>query len=85
MAVIMCKYPQGDLEAIGDMDEVEFLMTAPRVYDATHITRPAVETYRIKAVGARAQRRLLLQAERQVGGEAPLIFQIAPSTPQMRV
>lgn len=71
MAVVMCRYLQGHLAAIGDMDKAKFLMTAPGVYDGTYVNHSAVHTYGIKAVAAHSQWLLLLHVERHVSGEAP--------------
>jgi diacylglycerol kinase (ATP) len=67
-----------DVVIIGDTGRLEIIANVPRIYRGTHLSHPKVDEYRARKVRVKAQERMLLQADGELIGEAPVTFQIIP-------
>jgi len=74
-----------DVVIIGDTGRLEVIANVPRIYRGTHLSHPKVDEYRARKVRAKAQERMLLQADGELIGEAPATFQIIPQALQVLV
>lgn len=67
-----------DVVVLGAMSRVEFLLNFPRVYAGTHLTHSKVRLIRARSVRVESPQPLLLEAEGELLGEAPVSARILP-------
>lgn len=67
-----------DVIIIGDCTKLEVVANLFRVYRGTHLSHPKVDVYQARKVRVEAQERMLLQADGELLGETPAVFQIIP-------
>ncbi|MGQ9626895.1 MAG: diacylglycerol/lipid kinase family protein [Anaerolineae bacterium] len=70
------------LEAIGRLD---LAINIFRVYRGTHLSHPKVHLYRAREVQIESRQRMLIQADGELVGEAPLTLRVIPKALQVRV
>jgi len=68
-----------DVVTIRDVNKLRLLYNFPRLYKGTHITHPMVNTYKAKLIDVKTSKKLLLQMDGEVVGEAPANFRVIPS------
>ena len=74
-----------DVVILGDLGKLDLMRNVPRVYDGSHVTHPKVYTLRAQRVEAESPDRLLLQADGELLGTAPVSFTVIPSALQLIV
>jgi len=67
-----------DVVVLGNLNKLEVVTNIPRVYKGTHLTHPKVSLCHAREVHVEARERMFLQADGELIGEAPAIFQIMP-------
>jgi YegS/Rv2252/BmrU family lipid kinase len=67
-----------DIVILGAMSRLEFLLNFPRVYVGTHVTHPKVRVIRAREVRVESPAPLLLEAEGELLGEAPVSARLLP-------
>ena len=65
-----------DIVTLGDIGFIESVLNLPRLMRGTHLTHPKVRFHRGKRVVARAEDRVLVEAEGEVLGFLPATFEI---------
>jgi diacylglycerol kinase (ATP) len=82
----MCLAPQADpadgfLDAliIGDLSKADLLRSLPRIYRGTHLNHSKVTVKRAKEIYVRPERRMAVQADGELIGEAPARFSVLPT------
>lgn len=73
-----------DLIFIGDLGKVEVVVNLPRLYRGTHIYHPKVRVYRAREIRVTAKERMLIQADGELAGQAPVTFRIIPQALQVK-
>jgi diacylglycerol kinase (ATP) len=68
-----------DVLTIDDISKPDLLWSLPRIYKGTHLTHPKVTMQRAQEIEIESARRLLVQADGELLGEAPARFRIIPS------
>jgi diacylglycerol kinase (ATP) len=68
-----------DILTIDDISKPDLLWSLPRIYKGTHLTHPKVTMQRGQEIEIEATRRLLVQADGELLGEAPARFRVIPS------
>lgn len=74
-----------DVIVIGDVSKAELIANLPRLYRGTHLSHPKVDAHRSKEVVVTSQERMLLQAEGELIGQAPVFFRVIPRALRVRV
>ena len=74
-----------DVVLIGDVDKLDFLTTAPKIYKGRHITHPKVEVVRSATVDVDASEHLPIEVEGEQVGTTPAAFEIVPGALRLRV
>lgn len=72
-----------DVIVLGDFGKIDLVRNVPRVYDGSHLTHPKVSAFRASRVEASSSDRVLVQADGEVLGMAPVLFTIVPSAIQL--
>ncbi len=68
-----------DVVVIGEMSALEFALNFPQVYRGTHLTHRRVRAFRASSVQVEpAGKRLLLEGDGELLGEAPAHFRVLP-------
>jgi diacylglycerol kinase family enzyme len=82
-----CKPDDGlfDVVVAGDVGKLDLLRTVPRVYSGTHLSHPKVDVYRSSTLRVESTDRVLLQADGELVGEAPVSFRLLPQALTVRV
>jgi YegS/Rv2252/BmrU family lipid kinase len=65
-----------DVVTLGNLGKLDLLINVPRVYDGSHVTHPKVSITRARCVEVTSPERLLLQADGEVLGKAPVTFSV---------
>jgi diacylglycerol kinase (ATP) len=68
-----------DVLIIGDISKPDLLWSLPRIYRGTHLTHPKVTLKRAKEVTIYADKKMSIQADGELLGEAPARFSVLPS------
>jgi len=63
---------------LGDLSKVEVVVNLPRLYKGTHIYHPKVRVYRAREIQVTARERMLIQADGELVGQAPVTFRVIP-------
>ncbi len=74
-----------DVVLIGDVDKLDFLTTAPKIYRGRHVTHPKVEVVRSATVEVDAAEHLPIEVEGEQIGTTPAVFEIVPGALRIRV
>jgi len=74
-----------DVVIAGDLGKLELLTLVPRVYKGTHLSHPKASVYRSRAVQVEATERMVLQADGEYVGEAPVSIRLHPGALTVRV
>ncbi len=74
-----------DVVLLSDIGKLDLLANIYRVYRGTHLTHPKISTYRVKEVQIGARQRMLIQADGELIGEAPVTLRVIPRALQVRV
>jgi diacylglycerol kinase family enzyme len=74
-----------DVVLIGDVSKVDFLTTAPKIYQGKHVHHPKVEVLRSARVEVDAPVQLPIELEGEQVGTTPATFEIAPGALRVRV
>jgi len=67
-----------DILIINDASRPELVWSLPRIYKGTHATHPKVTMKRAKSIEVNSAQQMLLQADGELLGEAPVRFQVLP-------
>lgn len=67
-----------DIVTLGDIGFVECLINLPRLKKGTHLTHKKARFYRGNRVVARANKRVMIEADGEVVGTLPATFEIIP-------
>jgi diacylglycerol kinase (ATP) len=67
-----------DVVVLGDIGRLEFLQATPTVYSGKHVTHPKIEMHRARRVEIRSSQPMRLQADGEVLGAPPFIFEVLP-------
>jgi YegS/Rv2252/BmrU family lipid kinase len=74
-----------DVVIAGDVGKLELLKLVPSVYKGTHLSHPKASVYRSSAVHVESAERMVLQADGEYVGEAPVTFRLLPGALTVRV
>jgi YegS/Rv2252/BmrU family lipid kinase len=74
-----------DVVLIGDVNKIDFLTTAPKLYSGRHLAHPKIEMLRSRTVGVDAPRPLPIEVEGEPFGTTPARFEIVPGALRVRV
>jgi YegS/Rv2252/BmrU family lipid kinase len=74
-----------DVVLIGDVNKVDFLTTAPKIYKGKHVTHPKVEIVRSATVAVDADEHLPIEVEGEQIGTTPATFEVVPGALHVRV
>jgi diacylglycerol kinase (ATP) len=73
-----------DVVIAGDLGKIELLRLLPSVYKGTHLSHPKAYVYRSRSVHVEATERMMLQADGECVGEAPVTFSLLPGALTVR-
>lgn len=76
---------QFDVVLIGDVDKLDFLTTAPKLYKGTHLDHPKVELLQSAQVEVDALVPLPIETDGEVVGTTPARFEVAPRSLRLLV
>jgi diacylglycerol kinase (ATP) len=68
-----------DAMIIGDLSKPDLLWSLPRIYKGTHLTHPKVIARRARTIEIQSKQPMALQADGELLGESPVIFEILPT------
>jgi YegS/Rv2252/BmrU family lipid kinase len=74
-----------DVVLIGDVNKLDFLTTAPKLYSGRYLSHPKVELLRAPAVTVSADAALPLEVDGEPIGTTPARFEIVPAALRLRV
>jgi len=74
-----------DVVIAGDVGKLELLKLVPSVYKGTHLSHPKAYVYRSRTVHVESTERMVLQADGELVGEAPVTFRLLPGALTVRV
>lgn len=74
-----------DVVTIGDINKLDFLTTAPKLYSGRYLSHPKVELLRSSSVAVSADEPLPLEVDGEPIGTTPARFEIVPSALRLRV
>jgi YegS/Rv2252/BmrU family lipid kinase len=74
-----------DVVLIGDVDKLDFITTAPKLYKGRHVTHPRIEVLRSATVGVDALQPLPIELEGEQVGTTPARFAVVPGALRVRV
>jgi len=74
-----------DVVTIGDVNKLDFLTTAPKLYSGRYLSHPKVELLRSSAVAISAAEPLPLEVDGEPIGTTPARFEVVPSALRLRV
>jgi diacylglycerol kinase (ATP) len=69
---------QLDVVVLNDLGKLEFLLAASKVYSGEHIHHPKVTIHRASRIEVRTGQEMLMQADGEILGGPPFIFQAMP-------
>lgn len=67
-----------DVVVVGAMSRLQFLRNFPRVMHGTHLSHPAVHTWRGKSIHLEAEEPVPINVDGDLRGETPLSVRVAP-------
>jgi diacylglycerol kinase (ATP) len=74
-----------DVVLIGDVNKLDFLTTAPKLYSGRYLSHPKVELLRSATVSIEAADPLPLEVDGEPIGTTPARFEVVPAALQLRV
>jgi YegS/Rv2252/BmrU family lipid kinase len=74
-----------DVVTIGDVNKLDFLTTAPKLYSGRYLSHPKVELLRSPAVSITAAEPLPLEVDGEPIGSTPARFDVVPAALRLRV
>jgi diacylglycerol kinase (ATP) len=74
-----------DVVTIGDVNKLDFLTTAPKLYSGRYLTHPKVELLRSATVVISAAEPLPLEVDGEPIGTTPARFEVVPAALRLRV
>jgi YegS/Rv2252/BmrU family lipid kinase len=74
-----------DVVVIGDVDKLDFLTTAPKLYSGKYLAHPKVELLRSATVSIEASEPLPLEVDGEPIGTTPARFEVVPAALRLRV
>ncbi|MCL4487868.1 MAG: diacylglycerol kinase family lipid kinase [Chloroflexi bacterium] len=74
-----------DVIILGDFSTVEILMNTPKIYNGTHLTLAKVSECRSSTVRVETNQPMLIEADGELIGQGPALFQILPGALKLRV
>lgn len=74
-----------DVVLIGDVNKLDFLTTAPKLYSGHYLSHPKVELLRSSSVSISADEPLPLEVDGEPIGTTPARFEIVPAALRLRV
>jgi diacylglycerol kinase (ATP) len=74
-----------DVLLIGDVNKLDFVTTAPKLYRGTHLAHPKVDLVRARTVAVDATEPLPIELDGEQVGTTPVRFEIVPSAIAVRV
>lgn len=74
-----------DVVTIGDVDKLDFVTTAPKLYSGRYLSHPKVELLRSATVAIDAARRLPVEVDGEPIGTTPARFEVVPGALRLRV
>jgi diacylglycerol kinase (ATP) len=74
-----------DVVTIGDVDKLDFLTTAPKLYSGRYLAHPKVELLRSSTVVISAAEPLPLEVDGEPIGTTPARFEVVPAALRLRV
>lgn len=73
-----------DVIILGDFSTVEILMNTPKIYNGTHLTLAKVSECRSSTVRVETNQPMLIEADGELIGQGPALFQILPGALKLR-
>ena len=74
-----------DVVLIGDVNRIDFMTTAPKLYKGTHVHHPKIEVLRSKTVGVDAPEPLPIELDGEQVGTTPARWEVVPGALRIRV
>ena len=74
-----------DIVTIGDVNKLDFLTTAPKLYSGRYLSHPKVELLRSSSVSIDSTEPLPLEVDGEPIGETPARFRVVPAALRLRV
>ncbi len=74
-----------DVVLIGDVTKLDFVTTAPKLYNGSHVAHPRIEVVRSSTVTVDAAVPLPLEVEGEPIGTTPARFEVVPAALRVRV
>ena len=74
-----------DIVLIGDVNKLDFITTAPKLYKGKHLDHPKVDLLRSARVRVDAQEHLPIELDGEQVGTTPATFEIVPLALRVRV
>jgi YegS/Rv2252/BmrU family lipid kinase len=74
-----------DVVLIGDVNKLDFLTTAPKLYSGRYLAHPKVELLRSSTVSIAASEALPLEVDGEPIGTTPARFEVVPAALRLRV
>lgn len=74
-----------DVVFIGDINKLDFVTTAPKIYSGKYLAHPKVEVARAKIVSVDAEERLPIELDGEQVGTTPVRFEVVPDAIRIRV
>jgi len=74
-----------DVVTIGDVNKLDFLTTAPKLYSGRYLSHPKVELLRSSSLAISAAEPLPLEVDGEPVGATPARFEVVPSALRLRV
>jgi YegS/Rv2252/BmrU family lipid kinase len=74
-----------DVVLIGDVNKLDFITTAPKLYSGKHVSHPKIEVLRSPTVTVDAHAPLPVEVEGEPAGTTPVRFEIVPDALRVRV
>jgi diacylglycerol kinase (ATP) len=74
-----------DVVTIGDVNKLDFLTTAPKLYSGRYLSHPKVELLRSPSVAVSAAEPLPLEVDGEPIGVTPARFEVVPAALRLRV
>src|SRR5205085_917592 len=74
-----------DVVLIGDVNRIDFLRTAPKLYSGAYLAHPKVETFRSRRVAVDAPTPLPIELDGEQPGTTPARWQVVPGALRVRV
>ena len=74
-----------DVVLIGDVNKLDFITTAPKLYSGRHVHHPKIDVFRSRTVTVDAAMPLPIEVEGEPAGTTPARFEVVPAALRVRV